>query len=124
NGTAVISVSKNDPGDAAGVTPLEQGGVGSGGGPAIGGIVGNGDPVPGFIKLAEGPNNVTMDLKTVLQNADGSSSLLVRGDGDDKLKLVGDWFLVSEDPGKSVAVYAHNDSHATVTADHLEVILA
>jgi len=123
-GTAVISLSKNDPGaGSGGLTPLEHG-SGSAGGAVIGGIAGNGDPPQGVIKLAEGPNNVTMDLDAVLQNANGSDSLLVRGDGDDKLKLIGDWFLVSEDPTKSMAVYAHSDSNATVTADHIEVILA
>jgi len=100
-------------------TGLEQGGSG-----VIGAAAGNDGPMPGFIKLAEGRNDVTLSLEGVLKSADESHSLLIRGDGDDNLKLVGDWVLVSEDPANSVSVYAHADSGATVTADHVEVILA
>ncbi|HKY95364.1 MAG TPA: hypothetical protein VJL84_08660 [Kiloniellales bacterium] len=83
-----------------------------------------GNYLPGMVKLMQGQQNVTMDLDAVLARADASHSLLVRGDGDDKLNLVGDWFLVSEDPAKSVSVYAHNESSAMVTAEQVEVILA
>jgi hypothetical protein len=118
----------------AGITkvnvPIVVGGIGGGdpvdgpGAASIGGIPDNGKTLAGLLKLDAGEQNITMDLKAVLGKADDTQSLVVRGDGDDHLKLVGDWVLVSENTEKSVSVYAHSDSGTTVTADHVEVVLA
>jgi hypothetical protein len=108
--------------------PIVVGGVGGGGDPidpaGIGGNPDNGKILAGLLKLDAGQQNITMDLKAVLAKADDTQSLVVRGDGDDHLKLVGDWMLVSENTDKSVSVFAHSDTGTTVTADHVEVILA
>ena len=128
-GQGIASAAPHDPIVVGGVgsssVPIDTEDPGNGG--AI--IGGAGDPdtgkvLAGLLKLDAGQQNITLDLKGVLDKADDSNSLVVRGDGDDRLKLVGDWMLVSETPEKSVAVYAHHDSGTTVTADHVEVVLA
>jgi hypothetical protein len=79
----------------------------------------------GLITLDKGSaKTVKLDLNAALKNAGEDNSLTVRGDGDDTLTLVGDWFLVSQDPVNSVSVYAYADSPVSVVADNVEVVLA
>lgn len=121
NGSVAASISKiGDPAGIGGGTtiPIDSGTA------SIGGNPDNGKTLAGIMKLAVGEQSITLDLQGVLAKADDAHNLVVRGDGDDHLKLVGDWVLVSENAEENVSVYAHSDSGTTVTAEHVEVVLA
>ena len=128
--TGLTSISKtNNPAAATTSGVLEPTGTDDGGGAAAAGISPGGTPgnaifIPGFVKLGSGAMEVLIDQQIALENADAANNLSVFGDGDDIVELVGDWVLVSEDPVKSVSVYAYTDASVSVVAHNVEVVLA
>jgi hypothetical protein len=125
-GQSLISISKIDnPIVDPGTLVPTNGGVGG----TSASISNSGSPslengILGYIALDKGAATMKLDLDAALKNVDDANSLTVRGDGDDQLVLVGDWVLVSEDPVKSVSVYAYADQPVSVVADNVEVVLA
>jgi hypothetical protein len=124
-GATLTSISKAnvpivDPGT---IVPID-GGAGSAASISNSGTEPLENSAPGLVTLDKGAAVMELDLNAALKNADDANNLTIQGDGDDKLVLVGDWFLVSEDPVKSVSVYAYTDSPVSVVADNVEVVLA